>query len=316
MKKAFLRYSLLGLLLMHLFIGCSQDSDAPDNTTQPPAADTEAPIVAITAPAQFEFVGDTVEIKVEVLDDSPIREVVLLIDGDSVAADQSAPYRFQWIFTDENDAHTLFARAVDAEGNQGLSQLITVYSILDVTAPVVFITYPADDSFVSGDVLIRAEAGDNLGVARVTFFVDGDSLATDTEAPYEVLWSVDPTEEAHTLYATAEDGQGNVGVSQLVTVYSDSLDLSPPVVVITAPINLATVSDTVQVMTQAVDNREVTRVEFFVDGELSATVTTAPFNWQWDTTGEDNGFHTLLAKAYDAAGNAGISQLVNVNVQN
>jgi hypothetical protein len=60
----------------------------------------------------------------------------------------------------------------------------------------------------------------------------------------------------------------------------------------------------------------VTRVEFFLDGVLTATDTTSPYSWSWTTTGATNGSHTLTSKAYDAAGNLGTSATVSVTVSN
>lgn len=93
-------------------------------------------------------------------------------------------------------------------------------------------------------------------------------------------------------------------------------DTIAPTVSITAPGNNATVSATVSVTASASDNVGVTRVEFFVDGGLQSTDTTAPYEWSWPTTALLDGAHSLQAKAYDAANNIGNSSLVNVTVSN
>src|SRR3989475_5596864 len=46
------------------------------------------------------------------------------------------------------------------------------------------------------------------------------------------------------------------------------------------------------------------------------TLFRSPFSFVWDTRTADNGSHSLMAKAYDAAGNVGPSTTVTVNVQN
>ena len=66
----------------------------------------------------------------------------------------------------------------------------------------------------------------------------------------------------------------------------------------------------------ATDNVSVTKVEFYFDGVLKATDTSTPYSWSWDTTTAANGGHTLLTKAYDAAGNVGTSAAVTVTVGN
>ena len=93
-------------------------------------------------------------------------------------------------------------------------------------------------------------------------------------------------------------------------------DTTPPTASITAPANGATVSGTVSVTASASDNVGVTKVEFYADGALRSTDTTAPYSWSWDTTTFANSSHTLVAKAYDAAGNVGTSSNVTVTVSN
>ncbi len=78
---------------------------------------------------------------------------------------------------------------------------------------------------------------------------------------------------------------------------------------------------------KASDNIAVTRVEFYLDGILQTTVAAvppapgpSPYLWSWNTasgsSAASNGFHTLTAKAYDAAGNSCTSQSVTVTVSN
>jgi hypothetical protein len=68
----------------------------------------------------------------------------------------------------------------------------------------------------------------------------------------------------------------------------------------------------VSVVVAATDNVSVVRVEHYVDGQLKATTTSAPFTFKWNTRRESNGAHSLLSKAYDAAGNWGSSSPVTV----
>ena len=90
-------------------------------------------------------------------------------------------------------------------------------------------------------------------------------------------------------------------------------DTQPPVTSITAPASGATLSGTVSVTASATDNVGVTSVDFYLDGVLQASDTTAPYAWSWNTTGAD-GAHTLRTEAHDAAGNLGVSADVPVTV--
>ena len=93
-------------------------------------------------------------------------------------------------------------------------------------------------------------------------------------------------------------------------------DTTPPVTSITAPASGATLSGTTTVSASASDNVGVTSVEIYVDGTLKATDTSTPYNFAWDTTTVPNGSHSLVTKAYDAAGNVGTSTAVSVTVSN
>jgi len=60
----------------------------------------------------------------------------------------------------------------------------------------------------------------------------------------------------------------------------------------------------------------VTKVEFYIDGALKGTSTTAPYSVTTDSALLLNGSHSLVAKAYDAAGNVGSSAAVAFTVSN
>jgi len=88
----------------------------------------------------------------------------------------------------------------------------------DTVAPTCAITSPTG-GYVSGTVAITASASDNVGVAKVEFYVDGVLRGTDLYAPYS--WSWDTTGAAqgpHALSCKAYDAAGNVGTSATVTV--------------------------------------------------------------------------------------------------
>jgi hypothetical protein len=72
------------------------------------------------------------------------------------------------------------------------------------------------------------------------------------------------------------------------------------------------VKEPVTIKVSAVDNFAVAEVDVFVDNVLVATDTSAPYSVVW--AGE-RGSHVIRAKAYDAAGNAGISNSVTVTVR-
>ena len=106
------------------------------------------------------------------------------------------------------------------------------------------------------------------------------------------------------------------GVTLTATYSGGGADTTPPTTSLTAPTSGATVSGTTVVTASASDNVAVTKVEFYLDGVLQSTDTTAPYSWSWNTTTAANGSHALSTKAYDAAGNVGTSATVSVTVSN
>lgn len=93
-------------------------------------------------------------------------------------------------------------------------------------------------------------------------------------------------------------------------------DTTAPTTAITSPSASSTIAGTVTVQASASDSVGVTKVELYLDGALAATASSAPASFAWDTKGVANGTHILRSVAYDAAGNAGNSADVSVNVQN
>lgn len=95
-----------------------------------------------------------------------------------------------------------------------------------------------------------------------------------------------------------------------------AVDTTAPVASITSPSANATAIGLVNVNVAASDNVGVVRVELKVNGTTVATDTSAPFAFSWDSSGVANGMASLVATAYDAAGNVANSATVSVNVAN
>jgi hypothetical protein len=94
-------------------------------------------------------------------------------------------------------------------------------------------------------------------------------------------------------------------------------DTTPPTTSVTAPANGATVSGTVTVNATASDNIGVTQMQLLIDGAVVASNTNlTSLSFSWNSTAVANGSHTIVSKAFDAAGNVGTSATVTVTVSN
>jgi hypothetical protein len=131
------------------------------------------------------------------------------------------------------------------------------------------------------------------------------------------------------LYSTAVDlgtpgrdpyyGHGRVNAARAVQAAAGTAlvaDAQAPTVSITSPAGGSTVTGLVGVNVAASDNVGVARVELRVNNTTVAVDTTAPFAFTWDSRGVANGMASLVAYAFDAAGNSKASTAVSVNVAN
>ncbi|WEN14189.1 Ig-like domain-containing protein [Rhodanobacter sp. AS-Z3] len=176
------------------------------------SGDTTAP----TATASEAGSSGTITFNASASDNIGVTKVEFYVDGALKATDSNAPYSATLDSTTlANGTHVLIVKAYDAAGNIGSSNSVG-FSVSnssggsDTTAP----TVSASESGSSGSITLKAAASDNVGVARVEFYVDGALKGTDTSSPYSVtLDSTTLSNGTHALMARAYDAAGNVGTS-------------------------------------------------------------------------------------------------------
>jgi RHS repeat-associated protein len=185
--------------------------------------------------------------------------------------------------------------------------------------PKVSITKPSAGVQVSGSaVSITADAFDDRRVESVEFFADGNSIGTDTSAPYSVSWnSTAVANGSHSLTARATDDAGNQTTSAPVSITVGNS--AAPTTSITSPTG-GSVTGTVTVSANASDDLGVTKVEFYADGVPFATDTSTPYSVSWNTLDPAlpayDGTHALTTKAYDAHEQVTTSAPVTVTAAN
>ena len=281
-----------------------------------PQPDTIKPTVAVTAPIADASIisGDDVAITIDAADNVAVTAVEIFVDGQPRSEVLSAPYTLTWNTASSSIGdHAISAAAVDAAGNIGQTAPLTVHVVPppDITKPAVSISAPADGTsvVVTNTVSITADASDDVGVAAVEFYVDGNLQSTVTDAPYTYVWdTTGATVGNHSITAKAYDATENEADSSAVTV--DVLpppDTTKPTLALLTPVDNSSIiiGNLVDITTDASDNVGVTKVEFYIDGSPRSETATAPYSLTWNTIGSDLGPHTITIQAYDAAGNVG-----------
>ncbi|MFY0522722.1 Ig-like domain-containing protein [Archangium gephyra] len=278
------------------------------------APEITPPSVSLTAPGGGARLFGTVMLSANASDSSGVSKVEFLLDGVQVLGSTTfTPYRYTWNSkTAASGGHTLSARATDLHGNTATTPAVSV--TIDNTGPAVALTSPVSGATVGSVVTVQATATDDAGVTRVDFLVNGVLLASDTTAPYAVEWNSGSwADGTQTLTARAYDVLNNVATSAPVTVTTKQPTTT---VALTSPSNGAQVKGSVSLTAAATDDDGVVKVEFYVDGTLLGTDTSAPYELSWDSTTLADGAHALSAKAYGPLGIPSTSPSVGVNVDN
>lgn len=290
-------------------------------------ADITPPSIVIYDPAANQTVFGTVTFMTIATDNVAIDRVEFYHDYELEFTATNYPYNYEWNSTliAEDSEHVWHAKAFDTSGNNSQTQPMVLFvDNIDNIPPTGFILYPYAGQIVSDNIEIQVSASDNVGIARVEFYLDGDLLSSDDQAPYAYEWNTNSSseDEEHVIYATIIDLQGNsTDLSPIsVTVNNDdapSNDLTPPIATILTPLSTQTVSDTVIITGFASDNHEIERVMFYVNDQLIETVTDSPFTTNWITYEEaNNSEHVIQMTAQDPSGNQSSAQPVLVTVIN
>ena len=96
--------------------------------SQNSGSDSLAPTAVITSPATGSHVSGNVKVSVSATDNVGVARVDLYVDGKFYSSSTSANAVFSWSAGKaRKGSHTLTARAVDAAGNVGPSNSVTVY---------------------------------------------------------------------------------------------------------------------------------------------------------------------------------------------
>jgi hypothetical protein len=266
------------------------------------------PRVRIVYPTADSHVCGVLNIEATATGEGDVAEVEFQADDVLLGTDSTAPYQVEWITTSLADGnHTLTATARDASGQEAwhtVSVIVENAGGACDNLPTAVITEPADGSYVYGDITVRVNASDDIGVIRVRVFVDAGMIWEDVTTPFEGVWhTADFTEGPHLIRAEATDTADQQSAETSLEV---DVDRTPPTITITAPSDGEMVSGTRVVTANATDNLSVASVVFTATGGLSRSFTDseAPFEWPLDfpEAAECDTNVAIEAEATDRAG--------------
>ncbi|MBI5530207.1 MAG: hypothetical protein HY918_01775 [Candidatus Doudnabacteria bacterium] len=202
-------------------------------------------------------------------------------------------------------------KSKDAAGNLGVSADGTFTTAVyvapltpDVTAPLVAITTPTNNSTVSGTVAISVTASDpaingatNSGLEVLTLIIDGAQVSSTTAGSLGYQLNTQTlTNGAHTISATAKDKAGNTANSAVVNITVNNGQL--PVGGVTRIIHLTPEGKTV--------NKSVSGTLVFISALTKIVIAGTSINFSTNS----NGDYTLTVPTGLPAG-AGLRVTVN-----
>lgn len=145
--------NVVSMTVFHVIAGVGVLEIDDFSLEAPGGADTTAPVVSITTPADTATVSGTTTVTVDAADNVGVTSVTLLIDGVASSTDTTASYSFVWNTQSVTDGtHTLAAVARDAAGNTATSSNVTV-TVSNTITP------PTGDSLVLNPSLETVQAG-------------------------------------------------------------------------------------------------------------------------------------------------------------
>jgi hypothetical protein len=197
-------------------------AEAMSTASDQPAADTEAPQVAIASPTGGATVSGLATVDVSASDNVGVAKVELWVNGSLLASDTTSPFGFSWETTKiANGGADLVAKAYDKAGNAATSATVAVNvsnststATTDTTPPTATITNPADGSTVpAGTVKVTAGATDNSGLSglSMTLSIGGKKVASSSgSGKIEYGWNTRRLKSGtYTLTVSAKDAVGN-----------------------------------------------------------------------------------------------------------
>lgn len=274
------------------------------------------PTVAITSPANnATFLAPTsLTVTVNAADtDGAVTKVEFFNNGTLIAQHigTTSPYTMT-LDKPAAGTYVITAQATDDKGGTTVSSPIT-FTVNANQLPTVSLTGPTEGQtyLAPASITLSATANDTDGtVQRVELYQGATLLATLAQPPYTYEWK-GVAAGNYTLFAKAIDNLDGTSTSSAIHVTvnpnaapSITLDANPPSTATPGNVMLsANATDT---------DGTIAKVAFYNGSNLLATVTQAPFAYNWLDI--PAGTYTVTARATDNGGMETTSNVVTVTV--
>ena len=194
----------------------------------PPAPDTTAPVVTITAPTtgtSYAATASPLTLSGTASDSVGVTSVRWrnALTGVSGAASGTASWSASVPLGAGSNA--IVVTALDAAGNYSADMLTVAYTAPDTTVPTVAITNPTSATATASPLPLAGTASDNVGVTAVTYSNAANGATGTASGTTSWSASVALVEGSNALTVTARDAAGNTATDTLTVTYSVS---TPP----------------------------------------------------------------------------------------
>lgn len=269
------------------------------NSDQRPIANAS---LSITVPAMMDIVGGSDLTVSGIVVNGVPTTIALFNEANGASGNCTGTTSWSGTVAMVEGYNNITVTMIDAMGRI-LTDNVTV--LVDTTAPVLTVTSPANGSYHNtGIVPITWTVSDALvNVSSVMICVDGGDWTNVTNVTSYTNATL--SEGAHTIYFNATDSLGNYAITSFTII----IDLTKPIVVITAPLtgsaqnlNSTLVSWTVS------DDNAVANCSISTDGTNWIEVNGTSFQLHDLAVGNN----TIYVRAYDIAGNYNQTSVVLV----
>jgi hypothetical protein len=196
------------------------NASAPATVSVNVNADTTGPQVSILAPPSPQNVslGAQLNIQTAATDDAGVTQLQMLVDNQPYSQVNSQnprgqnPFAATFVYAaNAPGAHTILIRALDAAGNIGNSNALTV-NVNDNTPPSVNTNYSRYNVRQNEQVIVYTNASDAAGIQRVELWADGNlynvynapNPRAQTSLAIQQIWASDAPGN-HTLFVRVFD---------------------------------------------------------------------------------------------------------------